>query len=643
MALHGSTTAHIVATRAASSIPFGAFAPLLPELDQGGSGLLNLLQRAGDAILRLNRSDHQLLLVVDDAHQLDDGSAALLHQLAQAGECKVVATLRTPGPAPDPVTALWKDSLTDRLDLTPLEEGDVEHLASGVLGGPVAGTAVRWLWEASGGNPLFVRELLVGASDAGALLHEGGIWALRLPWSAPDRLAELVASRLSDLAPATAAVVDLLAIGEPLEFPLLESIVGRQAAEDAESQGLVAIREMGRRWEVRLSHPLYAEVRRQRMPRAKRRRLSSTLAHALLATGARRHADVVRVAGWQLDAGERGEAELLTRAAASAREMFNMNLAARLARAALESGGGVRAGLVLGEAEFLSGQHEEAESVLSGLVPMCAGDTEVARVASARSYNLGMLMGDKEAAEAVVLEALTTVSEPTPRLRLIGRLAVMCVYGGEPRLALENASLLVASDDDAISHRGTAIASVALAFLGRTEEAVAMARRGFEIHRRCADRTQPPESQLIGSILALTAAGRLVQADTEANMCYEASLKAGDQEGLATYCMLGGLVDVERGDLAAAAKKFGEGTVLNRELRDQSPLRWCVAGTALAEGLSGRASAAAEAVHELERLPSHWMCAFDTDVVDRGKAWAKVAAGENLRGTGAPPCGGRAG
>ncbi len=97
------------------------------------------------------------------------------------------------------------------------------------------------------------------------------------------------------------------------------------------------------------------------MPRAKVRRLSSTLAEALQATGARRRDDIVRVAGWRLAAGERGDPELFAQAAASARQMFNMELAARLARAALESGGGVRAGLALGEAEFYSGRPEEAE------------------------------------------------------------------------------------------------------------------------------------------------------------------------------------------------------------------------------------------------------------------------------------------
>ncbi len=335
----------------------------------------------------------------------------------------------------------------------------------------------------------------------------------------------------------------------------LKKLSGKGLSSDAES---------GRRCDFRLSHPLYADVRRQRMPRAKARRLSSTLAEALQATGARRRDDIVRVAGWRLGAGERGDPELLTLAAASARQLFNMELAARLARAALESGGGVRAGLALGEAEFYSGRPEEAERVLSGLVPVCADDEETARVASARSYNLAFLMGDKAGAEMVVAEALSAITEPMPSLRLTARLAIIRVYGGEPRLALGDAQMLASCSEDAISHRGMAIASIALALLGRTDEGVRMAQQGLEVHRRCSDRTQAPESQYIGSVLAHLAAGRLDQADAEASIGYEAAVRAGDHDGLATFCLLAGMVHVEQGRLSEALKRFLEGRSTQR-------------------------------------------------------------------------------
>jgi DNA-binding CsgD family transcriptional regulator len=107
----GFTTAQAVASRAAAAIPFGPFAPFLPKAGYSPGDRLGLLRKASDAILDRAGPDRRLLLVVDDAQFLDEGSAALVHQLVRKGACSVLASVRTPGPAPEPVTALWKDGL----------------------------------------------------------------------------------------------------------------------------------------------------------------------------------------------------------------------------------------------------------------------------------------------------------------------------------------------------------------------------------------------------------------------------------------------------------------------------------------------------------------------------------------------------
>ncbi|HET7246651.1 MAG TPA: ATP-binding protein [Streptosporangiaceae bacterium] len=149
----GFTTTQAVASRAASAIPFGPFAPFLPEAGYSPGDLLGLLRKASDAILERAGPDRRLLLVVDDAQFLDEGSAALVHQLVQKGACSVLASLRTPGPAPEPVTALWKDGLAERIDLTTWGEPETEAVLSAVLGGPVAISSVRRMWEVSQGTP----------------------------------------------------------------------------------------------------------------------------------------------------------------------------------------------------------------------------------------------------------------------------------------------------------------------------------------------------------------------------------------------------------------------------------------------------------------------------------------------------------
>jgi hypothetical protein len=347
----GHATAHVIATRSAASIPFGPFAAFLPASEDLHPELLGLLRQAGEAIAE-RAGTGRLVLVVDDAHLLDDGSAALVHQVVLEGSCSVLATMRTPGPAPDTVTALWKEGLAERIDLGVLTEEEVQEVATKALGGPVAAASVRRLWQVSGGNALYVRELLAGAVGSGALEDDRGIWTLRLPLTAPDRLIELVTTRLEGLAPDTVAALELLAAGEPLGLALLESMTVPEALEDAERQALIEVSQDGVRSQARLAHPIYGEVLRRRTPRSRLRRICTTLAEAVEGTGMRRREDLLHVARWRLEGGAGGDPVLLTEAAGRARQMFDMDLAARLARAAFDSGGGVQAGIVLGETEF---------------------------------------------------------------------------------------------------------------------------------------------------------------------------------------------------------------------------------------------------------------------------------------------------
>jgi DNA-binding CsgD family transcriptional regulator len=624
----GYATARVVATKAAASIPFGPFAPLLPDADIGTSGLLGLLRSVSDAIVERAGPGQATLLVVDDAHLLDDASAALVHQWAQRPASGLIATVRTPGPAPDPITALWKDGLAERVDLAPLSESEVAEFATSVLGGPTAGASVRQLWELSAGNALYLRELIRGAAESGALTNHGGMWILRKSPGAPERLVELLGARLADLPPGTVDVVDVLAVAGSLGLDLLDQMTSAAAVEDAEQLGLVQVSEDGRRSEVRLAHPLYGEVRRQRLPKGRLRRLRGALADALEATGARRREDLLLLASWQQGGGRPGDPATLTRAAKRARGVFDMDLAARLATAALESGGGTDAGLVLAITLFTRGAHTEADELLRELTDRCENDTERAAIAGARSYNRSVLMGDPAGAIAVVEAALAVMTEPAARLDMGARAATISLFAGQPAAALTAVEPALASGDDSIASRGYYVASCALALLGRTTEAVAASERGLELHRRVVEPIQIPEVQLVGATLAHAASGGLTAGETAALTGYQACLEAGDREGMATFSLLAGCVRVAQGNLPAAARAFREGAAINRELNDTGALRWCLGGLALAEGLAGDRGAATAAIAELDQLRADWMLMFACDVVERGRAWAMASAGE---------------
>jgi DNA-binding CsgD family transcriptional regulator len=628
--LGNTATAHVIATRSAASIPFGPFAAFLPAGEDLHPELLGLLRQAGEALAE-RAGTRRLVLVVDDAHLLDDGSAALVHQVARERTCSVLATVRTPGPAPDTVTALWKEGLAERIDLGVLTEEEVREAATGALGGPVAAASVRRLWQVSGGNALYVRELLVGAVGSGALRDDRGIWTLRLPLTAPDRLIELVAARLEGLAADTVAALELLAAGEPLGLALLESMTAPEALEDAERQALIEVSQDGVRAQARLAHPVYGEVLRRRTPRSRLRRICTALAEAVEGTGMRRREDLLQVGRWRLEGGAGGDPVLLTEAARRARQMFDMDLAARLARAALGSGGGVQAGIVLGEAEFSCGRTLEAEAILAGLVPLCASDAELASVANARAYVFGNLMGDPAAAAAVLDEALAAITDPAARLRLSVRAAMNRLFAGEPAAALAAVAASLDSDDPEIACRSSYISSIALALTGRSREAVSIARHGLETHRHWHSRTQLPEAQLIGAVLGHAGGGYLSRAEADAATGFQSCIEAGDREGQATFSLLRGWVLVSQGRLAAASGALREGASINRDLRDVIALRWCLGGLALAEGMRGRRDAALAAVAELDEVSANSLTIFEAELPDRGRAWASVAAGEVSR------------
>jgi hypothetical protein len=117
----GLATVQATATRSASTLPFGAFAGVLLENGHGPGAVddrLDLLRRSAAA--RVQRAGSRRLVVfVDDAHLLDDASATLVHHLALASDAVVVVTVVTGMPPLDPIIALWRDGLAERLEVGP--------------------------------------------------------------------------------------------------------------------------------------------------------------------------------------------------------------------------------------------------------------------------------------------------------------------------------------------------------------------------------------------------------------------------------------------------------------------------------------------------------------------------------------------
>ena len=122
-----------------------------------------------------------------------------------------------------------------------------------------------------------MRELVLGALESGALVNDGGMWCLAGPLAASRRLVELVEARLDGIGDRERALLEAVALGEPLSAAELEAVAGVAEAESLERAGLLVSTVDGRRLEFHLAHPLHGEVLRQGISRLRRHGTARTL------------------------------------------------------------------------------------------------------------------------------------------------------------------------------------------------------------------------------------------------------------------------------------------------------------------------------------------------------------------------------
>jgi hypothetical protein len=110
--------------------------------------LADELQQTGEW-LGASASGRRPVLGVDDAQWLDHGSATIIHYLTMTGVVSVVATVPSGEPAPGSGEALWKDGLTERVEVQALNRAETTELVEIGLGGPVDRLTAERLWQLS--------------------------------------------------------------------------------------------------------------------------------------------------------------------------------------------------------------------------------------------------------------------------------------------------------------------------------------------------------------------------------------------------------------------------------------------------------------------------------------------------------------
>jgi DNA-binding CsgD family transcriptional regulator len=619
----------VAATRAAASIPFGAVSHLLPAAERLGADRLETLRRAADLLAERSRG-RLLVLGVDDAHLLDDASAALVHLLALRGLAVVVATVRTGEPAPDSVVALWKDGLARRLDLPALAPEATAELLSRALDGPVDGVTRQEVLRVTDGNPLYLRELVLGGLGSGALRQVDGVWRWKGGLAGATRLRELVQARLDTLGETARTTVELAAWGEPLAGSALERLVDHDAVQAAERSGLLTLERSGRRVLARLAHPLHGEVLRATLPMSRARTIAGQLAAVVGAGALRRRDDLLRVGAWQLEAGAATRPGLLLEAARQAAARFDLELAERLARAAVDAGGGPTAVRLLAETLEWQGRHAEAVAVMDDESPTQGSGAERARWASIRAGNLYWGLEQTTEAEQVLQQAALVEDGGEDAIAM---LAWILLFDGRLREAVAVASRILDRPEapaQALVWASTA-AVPALGSLGRLRQALAVADQGLAVARAHPEELPWGETQLsLVRCQALLGAGRLTEARAIAEAGYQAAVADRSSERTGGWAGFRGLVAKAEGRVATAEGWLREAVALLDEQDPYRFMRWCLAELASVAALAGDQDAAAAWLARADARGGEANRFFDP-WVELDRAWVVAGAGELTR------------
>lgn len=415
----GWSVRYVAATATGRSVPLGAFAQWIDDPD---GPPLTLTRRVITALT--TDADPRRVLVLDDAHLLDELSALVVHQLVLTRAAKVILTLRSGHPVSDAVTSLWKEDRLRRVELQPLSRGESDELLGSVLGLPPDRDCAERLWGLTQGNVLYLRQLVEQESRANRLVEVGGSirWTGR-PEVSPS-LIELVEHQIGAIPAAVRDIVDLVAVAEPVDRECLLALADPLAVEEAEQREL--IRTSGDT--VYVGHPMYGEVRLNKCGPLRLRRLRGLVAAAMKPGGG---ATAVRRGLLWLESDLPPDPDVLSAAATAASSLLDFALAERLSRAAAESGVGVQARVHLAYSLLMQRKGDDAAAVIdsipAGEVPVAAFINDVIL----RAANLLWTMRSPDESWQVIDEALEDATGPR-RSQLLAFRANQLALAGRP-------------------------------------------------------------------------------------------------------------------------------------------------------------------------------------------------------------------
>ncbi|MFI8294187.1 LuxR C-terminal-related transcriptional regulator [Streptomyces sp. NPDC085614] len=599
----GFKGARATASAAAAAVPLGAIAHLLPtgvDLSDPVRGFATVVEVLGGAARR-----ERWAVLVDDLHLLDATSAVLLRQLMDAGVVRLIGTVRTGEPASEAVQALVTGEAVYRVDLAELDHEQVEAVLQKVLGGLVGRRTIRELFMASGGNVLYLRELVRGALTAGTLAKDAEMWELAEGRaSGTARLSDLIKARLASVGLQARPVLDLLSLCQPLSLADAETIASPDVLSELDGAGLIRAIQDSRRTTISLAHPLYGETLRAEIPILSRRIILLAQAERTEAHGARRRDDALHIATWRLAATGTADPTLLAQAATLARHAHDYQQVVTLLQALPTESHSANTMLLLGEAFLELGDSQRAEEALAAADLHVNSEQEKIAVTLARTTNLFWIAARVEEALSVNDRARSVVTSTAGRRLLRINEATLITVSGQPARGLDlledlEEELQEASDVTAWL-MGAVTKATGLAMTGKTLAAIKAAEKAYRAHVQANERAlmPNPSMQLVVATIATAEAGDLRKSTEIGESVYTDLMVAGATFPQVWSAFHLGRTEWLAGHATSARRWYAEAVALARARHYISALHPALGGLAAATALLGETHTCEAALKE---------------------------------------------
>ncbi|MER7419791.1 LuxR C-terminal-related transcriptional regulator [Micromonospora peucetia] len=594
--------------------PLDAAHHLAPQVEPHGTTPAGALHRI---VARLPRptGQHLVVLAIDNVSGLDEAAARLVGKLASEKRVRVILAAEETAIGTGPVDVLRRTVRLDRVNLAPLDWQHTRQLTAAAFGTDVDGLTADELWQLTGGNPLFLREVLRNAVENGALTLHDHVVGWRQGTAIRSWTSDALTGPLESLSTEETAALRYITYGDGAPVEVVERLAPVPVIERLEELGLIRLDQSSPATLVTVVHPLTARAVRTRTGPLRARRIHSELVAALAATGSR---DRVREVVWRLAAQFEVSDDEVLRASAKALLGHDAATAEQLARQVHSPA----AAWHLGRALLARGDHRSAEGWLAEAYRNLADPAPRANVAALRAVNRCWGIDGPLSALQVVAEARAALPTDVHGDLMVAEAFVMAFAGSAAEAADAADRLLHPPHDPLLASVLHPLRPRLLLLRGRPERAIA------ELPTDLSGKPSiwPAMHALLQAthVQALIMAGEVRQAADLVGRYYRDAVGHGTPDGVATIALVGGICAYYQGHAGQAARWLREARALTAE---QLGFGFREALLAIGVGVEAQLGQAENAQELLSRLDQGGAGRTTVDYGAFGAVWALVISG----------------